>query len=57
MDTENVLPIMGIGIIAGFIFFMGTLSGEDNIKRQAIHTHNAHYVLNETNGTSVFTWN
>lgn len=48
---------MAIGLIAGFIFFIGVLSGEDNIKRQAIHTHNAHYVLNDTNGTSVFTWN
>jgi hypothetical protein len=58
METEeDILTIILLSVLAYGCFFMGQLSGEKKMRQQAIQTHNAHYVLNETNGTSVFTWN
>jgi hypothetical protein len=48
-------------ILCVFIFFISFIGGSINeaciMEKQAVKTHNAHYVLNETNGTSTFQWN
>jgi len=44
-----------------FIFIISFVGGSINatctMKKEAVKTHNAHYVLDETNGTSTFEWN
>ena len=52
-------------ILCFFIFIISYVGGSINqgnivrkeMEQQAVATHNAHYVLNETNGTATFQWN
>jgi len=64
--NSDTFPIVSIVFIISFIVFIISFVGgsinQGNIVRkemeqQAVATHNAHYVLNETNGSSTFQWN
>jgi len=56
MNINPILLMLG-SIMLILAYVSGVASQNAVMEQQAVKTHNAHYVLNETNGTSTFKWN
>jgi len=57
MNNDIFPSILVCFFVSVVSYVIGGVQEAGIMEKQAVATHNAHYVLNETNGTSTFKWN